>query len=120
MAPMPVWSVPEWLVWVVLFTLAESAIEMFTVRMSPILLARWSPKKERAPVRQSELGPAGSFFGGGSGIDTFSGPATVAGLEIGDSLGLEKPSVMLAQPLASAALRAARPASLIGCDMALS
>ncbi len=36
---------------------AESVISMFTVRMSPIRAARWSPKKDFAPARHSELAP---------------------------------------------------------------
>ena len=37
---------------------AESSMSIWTVRMSPTRLARWSMKKARAPVRHSELADA--------------------------------------------------------------
>jgi hypothetical protein len=48
---------------VALETLALSSISIWTVKMSPTLLARWSLKKARAPTRQSELAEAGWFWG---------------------------------------------------------
>src|ERR1700742_108402 len=53
---------------VVFCSFAASAIETFTVMMSPTRLARGSWKKLRAPGCQSELAPRGSV--GAAGIGT--------------------------------------------------
>ena len=100
--------------WVELLTCAESAISILTVRMSPMLVARWSPKKDRAPVRHSELGAETSPVGAGCGIDTRFAPATIAGFEIGVSWGEAMASDRPAHPASSAmpptpARRAATP-----------
>ena len=56
---------------VVFWVLAESLTVTSTVRMSPTRPARWSLKKVRAPVRQSELAVAGC--GSGSREDSSTG-----------------------------------------------
>jgi hypothetical protein len=43
---------------VLFLVLALSSMSIWTVRMSPTRLARWSLKKARAPTRHSELAEA--------------------------------------------------------------
>lgn len=107
----PVSVLPVRLRAVVLFSCAKLPRSRgSTVRMSPILLARWSLKNDFAPARHSEFGACASTFGVGSGMETRCDPAIVAGFEIAVSCGGAIASLIPAQP---PSISAARPAPVV-------
>src|ERR1700693_2046762 len=82
---MPESSLLARLRWVSLAILALSVMLTLTVRMSPTWWARWSLKKAREPLRQSELGLKMAGCGVGIGICTGFLPALAGGVSVSGS-----------------------------------